>query len=200
MANHILTISGSYRDNGIINQSLDVLTRRLQSTGHQVDMIDLNQMRIEFCKNCRHCTQQSGPEPGECLIDDDMRSLIDRIEAADHLILAAPVNFGAVTAIYKRFMERLICYGYWPWGKAGPSFRKPVTKTATLITSSAMPALMARFSTSTLSSLKYSAKCVGARCTNKLYIGLAAGRQKPVLAAGTLKKINAIAAKIAQST
>ncbi len=39
-----------------------------------------------------------------------MRDLIARIEATDALILASPTNFSLVTAVFKRFMERLVVY------------------------------------------------------------------------------------------
>ena len=35
-------------------------------------------------------------------------------------MLASPVNFYNVTAIFRRFLERLLGFTYWPWGKAAP--------------------------------------------------------------------------------
>jgi len=64
----------------------------------------------------------------------------DVIEAADAYILAAPTNFSSVTALFKRFAERLAVYGYWPWGKHAPVFRKAKLpkKPAIIISSSGM--------------------------------------------------------------
>ena len=106
----ILAINGSYRNNGITDQAVDAMVNVLQSAGADVETILLREYPIQFCLNCRECTQQPGELPGRCVQDDGMKTLIDKIEQADAYILASPTNFGSVTAIFKRFMERLIVY------------------------------------------------------------------------------------------
>ena len=107
--------------------------------------MQLRDYPIEFCRNCRECTQLPGVAPGACVLDDGMRDLVAKIEAADAYILASPTNVYAVTALFKRFMERLIVYAYWPWGAAAPKLRKKLaTKRAIAITSSAAPVLLGR--------------------------------------------------------
>ena len=120
----ILTINGSYRDDGIIDQSVEALAQALELDGAEVEIILLRELPIEFCLNCRACTQQPGAAPGECVIYDSMQELIDKIERADCYILAAPTNFSSVTAIFKRFMERLAVYAFWSWDMNRPQFRK----------------------------------------------------------------------------
>lgn len=120
----ILAINGSYRDDGITDQTVEALAQALEAAGAEVEIILLREYPIEFCLNCRACTQQPGAAPGECVHHDGMQELIDKIERADCYILAAPTNFGSVTAIFKRFMERLVVYAYWPWDMNGPSIEK----------------------------------------------------------------------------
>ena len=57
------------------------------------------------------------------------------------MVLASPMNFWTVTALMKRFIERLICYSYWPWGKTRPKIAKQEgkRKRAVLVCSSAAP-------------------------------------------------------------
>jgi multimeric flavodoxin WrbA len=43
-----------------------------------------------------------------------MATLVERIEAADAYVFAAPTNFNSLSAVFKRLMERLAVYGYWP--------------------------------------------------------------------------------------
>lgn len=50
--------------------------------------------------------------------------MVERIEGGDAYVLAAPTNFNSISAVLKRFMERLAVYGYWPWGQAAPKLRK----------------------------------------------------------------------------
>jgi FMN-dependent NADH-azoreductase len=91
-------------------------------------------------------------------------------------VLAAPINWFNVTALMKRFIERLICYGYWPWNGGYPKNRiKKLTKKAVLITSSSAPAWFGRiFFHGTFSVLKAVSKCLGAKVVRKIYIGGAA--------------------------
>jgi len=88
-----------------------------------------------------------------------MEEILIRIEAADGLVLASPVNFFGVTAVTQRFIERLVCYACWPWGKPGPALRvKDRGIRAVLVTSSAMPAALGRMFTRSLGGLKRAAQ------------------------------------------
>jgi multimeric flavodoxin WrbA len=79
---------------------------------------------------------------------------------------------GTMNAITKRFMERLVCYAYWPYGALAPKLRKSVTKMAVGVTSSAMPGVMARFSCKTGSLLKSMARITGSKMLKVHYLGL----------------------------
>ena len=70
------------------------------------------------------------------------------MEAADALVLAAPVNNMDVTAVTRAFTERMVGYMHWPFGAHAPKLRieRPRMQTV-LITSSAMPGWMARLLT-----------------------------------------------------
>ena len=113
----VLIINGSYRDDGITDQAVAVAIEALQQAGAKTEIVNLRDYPIEFCLNCRECTLNPGVEPGRCVLDDGMHELIEKIEAAEAFVLASPTNFGSVTAIFKRFMERLVAYAYWPWDK-----------------------------------------------------------------------------------
>lgn len=172
----ILVINGSYRDDGITDQAVGAAIEALHAAGAETEIVSLREYSLEFCHNCRECTQQPGPAPGRCVLDDGMNELIGRIEAADGYILAAPTNFSSVTAVFKRFLERLIPYGYWPWGKPYPEFRKQhdLHKKALVITSSAAPSLFCRLLYSSARQLRMTAKLIGAKTVGTLFVGLVA--------------------------
>lgn len=177
MPQNILAIVGSYRPGGVIHQAVDAVLSAARQQGATTECVDLRDLDIDFCTNCRVCTQQPGSSPGACPIRDEMTPLIAKIEAADALVLASPVNCGTVTALFKRFQERLVCFAYWPWGQPAPKMRhEHVTRPAVLITSSAMPGLMARLTTGILRSLKQTAETVGTKPVGSLSIGMAASR------------------------
>jgi len=178
----ITAIVGSYRKGGIIDQAVDEMLAAAREAGAETSKIYLVDTRIEFCSNCRLCSQQNGAARGVCPIVDPMGELLDQVEASDAIILASPTNFATVTALMKRFIERLVCYAYWPWGAAAPKARsRDLPRRAVLVASSAAPALLARLGTSIVRVLKQAAGLLGARTVGVLFIGCAArqNRQDP---------------------
>ena len=91
--------------------------------------------------------------------DSPPQALIDKIEQADAYILASPTNMGSVTAIFKRFMERLAVYAFWPWEMNAPQMRKADSprKKALLVSSCAAPGILGRLLYSTRKQLKMTA-------------------------------------------
>ncbi len=194
----ILAINGSYRDDGITDQSVEALVRALESVGAEVEVILLRDYPIEFCLNCRECTQQPGDSPGQCVQRDGMDELINKIEQADGYILASPTNFGSVTAVSKRFMERLVVYAYWPWDKDYPEFRKANVqkKKAVLVSSCAAPGFLGRLMYGTYKQLKMTARTIGAVPVGTLFTGLIAKEPHQVLPEKVLKRIQKLAVKL----
>lgn len=194
----ILAINGSYRDDGITDQAVDALAQAVRDNGAEVEVVLLREHHIEFCLNCRECTQQPGEAPGICVQHDGMQALVDKIEQADGYIFAAPTNFGSVTALFKRFMERLVVYGYWPWGAHAPKFRKAgrPKKKAILISSCAAPGFIGRWVYGTHKQLKVTAQTVGAKAVGTLFTGLISGEPHADLPVRVQAKIKRLAAKI----
>jgi len=194
----VLAINGSYRDDGITDQVVNALLQAVKAAGAEVELVLLRDYPIEFCLNCRECTQQPGEMPGECVQHDGMKDLVDKIESADAYILAAPTNFGSVTAIFKRFMERLIVYAYWSWDMNAPSFRKEkaVKKKAILISSCAAPGILGRWVYGTHKQLKMTAQTIGAECVGTIFTGMISKQPQPKLSGRVQSKINLQAKKL----
>ena len=167
--------------------------------GAQTSKTYLIEEDIAFCTNCRACTQESGESRGACVLQDNMASLLDAIEQADAVILASPMNFGTVTAVTKRFIERLVCFAYWPWGAAAPRLRnKTKSKHAVIVASSAAPAILARPFSSMVSLMKKSVDLLGAEKPDVLFIGLAAMGRKPHLSPRIQRKARLLGEKLAR--
>ena len=187
----ILAIDGSYRRDGITDQLVDAVLDAAEADGVRTERVHLVDERIAFCRNCRACAAaplESAAVRGACQLDDAMAPLLARIDAADGLVIAAPINFGSVTAVTKRFMERLICYAYWPWGQPAPTLRRDLVegkkgsrRPAVLVTSSAAPSVMARFLDHTLKELKQMAEVLGTEPVGSLWAGLSAQQPEQVI-------------------
>jgi len=194
----ILAINGSYRDDGITDQVVATMLSLLNANGAETEVITLRDYPIEFCHNCRQCTQAPGDSPGKCVLNDGMQEMIDKIEQADGYILASPVNFGSVTAIFKRFMERLIVYAYWPWGVNSPKFRKQklANKKAVLVSSCAAPGILGRWIYGSHKQLKMTAQVMGAGTVGTIFTGLISRETHPGLPEQVEAKARSLAAKL----
>ena len=188
----VVGIMGSYRKGKIIDSALSAVLAGAEAQGAQTNQIDLLDKHIEFCNNCRGCAQtQEAVRRGPCVHDDDMEAILAEIDNAHAVVMGSPINFGTVTALMKRFIERLTPYAYWPWGQAvAPKYRiSKADKKAVTITSSACPALLGRIlMPNALSIQKKAARTMGARVVKSLYFGPVAGKQDAPLSEKALQK------------
>lgn len=179
MAKKILGIVGSYRKNGIIDRLVTETLSSAEALGAATKKLYLADAHIEFCKNCRQCTQEPGTEPGKCVHSDDFNAILSEWKEYDGLVIGAPVNFFNVTAVTRKFMERLVCFAYWPWGQLGPKMRsRNKDKRAVLITATAMPSFMGRLLTGAPRALQLIAETMGAKPVKSIFVGLAAQKER----------------------
>ena len=180
-APHLVAISGSYRTGGTIDTTIDAVLGAARERGATTETIRLVDEHLEFCRNCRQCTQTEGPDRGPCVIDDRLDAILQRLESADGIVLAAPVNLGDVTAITRQLMERMVGYAHWPWERVAPRVRRrPSGPPAVLATSSAAPGLLTRVLGRPLRTLAQMARLLGARPIGSLAIGPAGGKRRGI--------------------
>ncbi len=55
----ILAINASYRNNGITDQTVEALRQAVETLGGEVEVVKLREYPLEFCRNCRECTQRT---------------------------------------------------------------------------------------------------------------------------------------------
>lgn len=195
----VVAIVGTYRKGGVIDSAVDQILEAAGEEGAEVEKIYLVDKHIEFCSNCRTCTQQPGDTHGMCPVRDDMSTILDTIENADAFVLASPMNFWTVTAVTKKFIERLVCFAYWPWGVPAPKARNvPRTRRAIVVASSAAPAPLARIVTRMVGLMKSAARLLGAAKIDVLFIGLAAQEPHQKLSSRVCKRARRLGKKLAR--
>jgi multimeric flavodoxin WrbA len=176
-APRVVGLMGSYHPDGVTARALEAVLAGARAAGARTERIDLAAREIEFCRNCRACTQTPGPERGECVLHDDLDDVLSTLESADGLVLAAPVNFGDVNALTRRFLERMVGCGYWPFGQKAPAARSATRRrAAVLVTSSAAPGVLTRLFMRPLSTLRRMAALLHAQVVGTLVQGLAGDR------------------------
>ena len=194
----IVAVVGSYRKGGIIDSAVDQVLAAAAEQGARVSKIYLLDKHIEFCSNCRCCTQDQGDRRGYCAIRDDMAEVLDELESADGIVLGSPINFFSVTALTKRFVERLVCYAWWPWGARVPKMRSSERpRRAVLLLSCAMPGFMARLLGGAPRVLKSAATTLGARIVGLLIIGQVAQQEHEELPGRAANKARQLGVKLA---
>jgi NAD(P)H-dependent FMN reductase len=187
MGRKVVAIVGSYRKGGVIDTAVQAVLEGAREKGAETQTIYLTDRHLEFCENCRRCTQAPGLQRGQCVQKDDLQSILDELDAADAIVLGSPVNYWNLTAIFRRFMERLLGCVYWPWGMSAPQPRNTLpTRKAVLVASSAMPAFCIPLFTGAARALRVTAKMLGAKPVGKLWIGLAAQKPQQALSSRTL--------------
>lgn len=197
----VTAIVGSYRKGGVIDAAVDEILSAAREAGAETSVIYLRDRHVEFCTNCRACAQEKGERRGDCPIRDDMAGILTEVERADAIVMASPVNFGSVTAVMKRFVERLVCFAYWPWGAMIPKIRNRVkNKRAVVVVSSAAPSLLARLHPGIAGLLKEAAGLLGARTVGELYIGLAARRPDQGLGGAAGRKARKLGRALASAS
>jgi NAD(P)H-dependent FMN reductase len=187
MGRKVVAIVGSYRKGGTIDTAVQAILEAAREKGAETQTIYLTEKHVEFCTNCRRCTQAPGLQRGQCVQQDDLQAILDEVEAADAVVLGSPVNYWNLTAIFRRFMERLLGSTYWPWGMSAPQARNTLpTRKAVLVASCGMPGFCIPLFTGAARALRVTAKMLGAKTVAELWIGLAAQKPQQTLSARTL--------------
>ncbi len=98
----IIIFNGNTKKGGFIAGALQIVADCLESRGVHVDSIFLADAHIKDCVGCFHCLKT-----GQCIQQDDMADILDRMCRADGFVIGSPVRNGLMTACYKRFYERI---------------------------------------------------------------------------------------------
>ena len=103
MAN-ILGIVGSARRWGNSELMVRQVLQGALSEGGSAQLLRLTGLRLESCTGCMRCAITGKA----CRLQDDMAWLINTVQAADALVLAAPTYFLGPAAVIKLVLDRLL--------------------------------------------------------------------------------------------
>lgn len=93
----ILALIGSPRHDG----NCDILVNKLvEKLDGEKEVLFLNDLDLGYCNACQSC------QKGDCIKDDDVRSIVSKIEDADLFIFSSPIYFGQMSAQAKTIIDR----------------------------------------------------------------------------------------------
>jgi multimeric flavodoxin WrbA len=98
----VIAINGSPKPKGNTYLSLKTVCDELEKQNIETEIIHIGNMDIKGCISCNRC------KDGYChFADDKLREIINKIYAADGLLLGSPVYYSGIAGTMKCFLDRL---------------------------------------------------------------------------------------------
>jgi multimeric flavodoxin WrbA len=98
---NILGIIGSPRKLGNCEIMVKEISRQI-SVSHELNLLRLQDFKILPCRGCYRCLYNNE----QCVIEDDLDSVVTAIVNADALIVCAPTYFLGINSCIKQFLDR----------------------------------------------------------------------------------------------
>ena len=124
----ILGICGSLREDSNTNK---LVKKVAESSGVDYELLYLAEHKIEPCTGCSMCIMNEG----ECVIQDDMQDIYEKMLESDAMIIGAPTYFFDISGVVKCFIDRIMAIFFrdigpnfhtnMPWHGKRPHFGKP---------------------------------------------------------------------------
>lgn len=99
----VLILSASPRKAGNSDILCHQFLNGAKASNHDVELISLYDKKIGFCKACYACFKT-----GKCVIKDDMQEILDKMQAADIIVIATPTYFLTMNGMLKTTIDRFL--------------------------------------------------------------------------------------------
>ena len=98
----VILLNSSPRANSNTGDVLEVCKKEIEENGVEAEIISLGTKQIQSCRACNVCAQS-----GNCVLDDGLDEVIEKIRHADGFIPAAPVYFGTARGDIMSALQRI---------------------------------------------------------------------------------------------
>lgn len=102
MSKKVLILSSSPRKGGNSDTLCDEFLRGAAEAGNEVEKIFLGDKTVHYCTGCSTCSYLQKPCPQK----DDAAEIIEKMVAADVIVMATPVYFYTMSAQMKTLIDR----------------------------------------------------------------------------------------------
>ena len=103
MSKRVLILSSSPRKGGNSDTLCDRFLAGAMESNHRVEKVTLAEKNIHYCTGCYSCRGS-----GKCVQNDDMAEILDKMIAADAIVLSTPVYFYTMCAQMKTVIDRTV--------------------------------------------------------------------------------------------
>ena len=107
----IIAINGSPRRNGNTAELLKHALKGAEEVGAETELVHLYGLNFKGCTSCFYCKLKS-KEHGTCAMKDDLSPVLEKVKAADALILGSPIYYMNITSGLMAFIERIFFSNY----------------------------------------------------------------------------------------
>ncbi len=101
---NVVAVNGSARKDGNTALLLRHALREIEAEGISTELVQLAGLRIRGCTACFRCFAN---KDRQCAVkNDDVNGVIERMDAADGILLGSPTYFADITAETKALVDR----------------------------------------------------------------------------------------------
>lgn len=100
----IVAISGSPKLQGNTVYSINVMKDVFDQHGMETEIISVGHLKLHGCVSCGQCARNKNEA---CHLDSDVNDIIQKLKAADGIILASPVYFAGMSGPLKSALDRI---------------------------------------------------------------------------------------------
>lgn len=103
----VIGINGSPRKGWNTHILIEETLKGAASRGAETELINLYDLNFRGCISCFECKRKDGPSLGRCAVKDELRPVLDKIDACDAFFLASPIYISELSSSVRAFIERL---------------------------------------------------------------------------------------------
>lgn len=99
----VIAINGSPKAEGNTYHAIKVVTDELEKQGISTEIIHVGNKSIRGCIACGGCAKNQNEK---CVFDDEVNTAIQKMKAADGIIIGSPVYYASIAGTMKCFLDR----------------------------------------------------------------------------------------------
>jgi multimeric flavodoxin WrbA len=129
----LIAVCGSARKHGNTTEMLHQVIEGAKSVGAETEFVNLFDLNYKDCISCYACKLKNSKSFGHCMVDDELKPLLECIEQSDVIVLGSPIYFGNLSGQMRSFTDRLL-FQYLDYGDTGTGPKPKNFKTALIAT------------------------------------------------------------------
>ena len=129
----LIAVCGSARKQGNTAKMLHQIIEGAKSVGAETEFVNLFDLNFKDCISCYACKLKNSKSFGHCMVNDELKPLLERIEQSDVIVLGSPVYYGNLSGQMRSFTDRLL-FQYLDYGGTGTGPKPKNFKTALIAT------------------------------------------------------------------